>query len=127
MAELYKCIDTSSEGGDIEKKVIWADEYIEIRTEQGDTSRGKTVRLSPALISVMIQEYYYDLNKLWGMLCDSIRYYADRILFSVQHIAHYDEAVDSKGRAALKIHDVCIVTTRSIISFLFKFIICRRQ
>lgn len=106
MTELFKCIDNSSDSGDVEKNVFWADEYIEIKTHQADANRFKTVRIPTALVSVMIEEYYYDLSKLWKLLCDSIRYYTDRILFSVQHIAHYDEVVDSKGRAAYKVFEV---------------------
>lgn len=105
-AKLYSCIDYSSELGSVFKSVQWSDDYLEVISKQPSTDRSRTFRVSTALVSAMIQRYYFDLDKLWQELCNSVQFYSESILFSTQHIAFFPTVKDSKGRSAYKIYEI---------------------
>ncbi len=103
---LYNCIDHRSELGPVEKKVIWADDFIEINTAQPATRRSRVCRLSSALVAAMAQSYTEDISVLWRLLAESVQYYENRILFSTQHISYYAQTRDSRARMAYIIYEV---------------------
>ncbi len=111
-SQLFYTVDTNNPDGDIEKKIIWADDFIEIFSYQGTTERSHTFRISCVLLSAMIQHFHYNVHLLWRLLSDAVKYYDDRIIFSTQHIIYFPIIKDSLGREALKIYEVkntCLV------------------
>lgn len=125
-SQLFYTIDNSNVEGDIEKKIIWADDFIEIFSYQPSTQRTHTFRISCALLSCMIQHFHYDVNLLWKLLADSVKYYDDRIIFSTQHIIYFPIFKDSLGREALRIYEVSEyhLSIISYISHLLLWMIC---
>ncbi len=107
-SQLFYTVDTNNPDGDIEKKIIWADDFIEIFSYQGTTERSHTFRISCVLLSAMIQHFHYNVHLLWRLLSDAVKYYDDRIIFSTQHIIYFPIIKDSLGREALKIYEVRI-------------------
>ena len=66
-SQLFYTIENCNVEGDIEKKIIWADDFIEIFSYQPSTQRTHTFRISCALLSCMIQHVHYDAHLLWTL------------------------------------------------------------
>eukprot|EP01031_Cornospumella_fuschlensis_P028706 gene28706-34654_t len=99
---LFQMIDSTCESGDVKKDVIWADEYIELHTEQPSTKRTRIFRLSCGLVSTMMQTYH-KLPELWKAICSTVKHYDDRVLFSTDHIVYTPLTVDTHARPAYRI------------------------
>jgi hypothetical protein len=104
---LYELIQRNSDGNQQEvmkKQLFWCDDYLEIMCLGLLTKRKYLFRLSSALVSVMIQRYYFNLDELWKLLINSAQVYVDRVLFSTEHIQSCPVTKDSKSRDAYLIH-----------------------
>lgn len=104
---LFEYVQDNKENSHLEvmkKEVYWCDDFIEIKCIGVNSSKKYLFRLSPSLISVMIQKYYFNLNELWRLLGDSAQIYVDRVLFSIQHIQVFPLRKDSKRRDAYVIY-----------------------
>lgn len=103
---LYRCVDHSSESGDVTKQIIWTDEHIEISCNQPATHRARVFRISCSMVSAMVQRYSHQLATFWEMLAKTVQYYDDRVLFSTDYLLYCRVMSDSQGRAAYKIYEV---------------------
>lgn len=102
---LFSYIDPTN----IEKRVIWADDFIEINCNELSHDRSHSFRISTAAVSAMIQRFHYDIYLLWKLLADSVLIYEDRVIFSTQHILNFPTLKDSRGRSAWKIYEVIMI------------------
>ncbi|RYH29172.1 hypothetical protein EON65_09460 [archaeon] len=99
---LYQMVDSTCESGDVRKDVLWADDHIELHTEQPATKRTRIFRLSCGLVSTMMQSYH-KLPELWEAICSTVKHYDDRVLFSTDHIVYTPLTVDMHARPAYRI------------------------
>lgn len=103
---LYTSSDSQTEdGGIVHKMVIWADDYIEIVAQQPSSGRRLIYKLPTALVSCFIQYYYFDLQYLWSLIANSVRFFPDRVLFSTEHILNYPIITDSASRPAYRLYE----------------------
>src|SRR5258708_3038342 len=108
---LYEIIQQNDEKNHVEamkKQLFWSDHYLEIACSGLISKRKYLFRLSSALVSVMIQEDYFNLNSLWKLLVSSAQIYVDRVLFSIQHIVNFPVTKDNQKRDAYLIYKVII-------------------
>lgn len=104
---LYQMIQNNKDNPHLEimrKEVTWCDDYIEIKCIGIHSAKKFLFRLSAALISAMIQKYYFNLTELWKMLANSAQVYVDRVLFSIQHIQVFAQKKDSHNRDAYVVY-----------------------
>jgi hypothetical protein len=104
---LYELIQRNTDGNQQEvmkKQLFWCDDYLEIMCLGLLTKRKYLFRLSAALVSVMIQRYYFNLEELWKLLINSAQIYVDRVLFSTEHIQPFPVTKDSRSRDSYLIY-----------------------
>lgn len=104
---LFEMIQDNKENSHLEvmkKELHWCDDFIEIKCIGINSAKKYLFRLSTALISVMVQKYYFNLNELWRLLVNSAQIYVDRVLFSIQHIQVFPLKKDSQRRDAYFIY-----------------------
>lgn len=103
---LYRCIDQNSESGEVSKQVVWADEFIEIICNQPKTHRHRVFYLSCGVITALVQRCSTELATFWQLIAKTIRYFDDRVLFSIDHLLLCPIVIDSQSRPAYKIYEV---------------------
>lgn len=103
---LYRCLDLSSDSGEVHKQVVWADEYIEIICNQPKTERHRNFYIPCGVASALIQRYSTELSILWELVAKTVRYYDDRVLFSTDYLISCPVILDSTNRPAYRIYEV---------------------